>query len=1152
MSDYLSQGLSPTIPRPAEAVPAQTPAARNIALKNVSAWQLNQALRNIIGSRLSAIPGSSREANRFYLAMADQGGAELFFDYGANRITVQGSPQAQRSAALLIEALDDGPKRSGEETRLVALQTARADAVRKMASAVSSEETARAVQLPVAMRVLGEGGTSAPEASRTRREGDSPIVSAQKMGQSPVLLAQAGPGGNPPSNGPPAEETKERAGGLIGSVQVQMIEGLGVVVIRGNRRDVEQVMKIIEQIEKLSAETEPEIVVHPLRFVNSESLADLVKSLYTEVFLDRQGSVSITALVKPNALLLIGRKENVERVLELVGKLDQPASPDAQFRVFRLRQAAAANVETILNELYQQSTTMRQAPGQQAETETTGLAVRARITADARTNAVIVLAAPRDLNEIAALIERLDSATSEAVNELRVIQLQHSLASDLAEVIRSAIGASSATGRGTTTAPGALFRPGQPGGTSASGTAQQRSAILQFFARDGKRQRLLQSGILSDVQITADARSNAILLAAPAESIDLLEALIKELDQLPGAEAQIKVFQIVNGDASDMANTLQLLFSAQGGANNARGGGVGMTPFGPVLMSGGGEESTLVPLRFAVDIRTNCIIATGTADALRIVETLLYRLDLSDVQNRKTEVYRLKNAPAQAVAEAIQNFLQSEQTVEQLAIGGEALPFEQISRQVVVVPENNTNSLIVSTTPNYFQEIIRLVKELDHQPPMVMIQVLIAEVTLNDTDELGVEMGLQDSILFDRSVANVPGFLFNNQQLGNNTGAANPDWTGAQGLSSFSMGRTSSNAGYGGFVFSASSESVSVLVRALKDCNRLNVLSRPQIMTLDNQPAYVQVGQYVPTVTGLQTNATGGTLSGTEYAQTGIIMQVWPRVSPENTVLMQVYASKSDTSPTGGIPIGISDGQPVIAPRFDVQMANTTVTVGTGQTVALGGLITKSREEFHRKVPGLGDVPVLGRLFRFDGVREEKTELLIILTPHVVRRPEDAESIKRVEAARMNWCLSDVTGLMPDDALRLRSGEWSDQETSVFYPDGDPNAPQKPFVPESGEQGQREPIPVPPGAPQAIPQNGSSGWHQTPSSPSAPGPPDLPREPAALPDSGQVRSQLPPASPAVVRVPAAEPAPTSASGGVIPTLYDAPPRYPTTQTPFYR
>jgi general secretion pathway protein D len=285
-----------------------------------------------------------------------------------------------------------------------------------------------------------------------------------------------------------------------------------------------------------------------------------------------------------------------------------------------------------------------------------------------------------------------------------------------------------------------------------------------------------------------------------------------------------------------------------------------------------------------------------------------------------------------------------------------------------------------------------------------------------------------------------------------------------------------------------------------------------------------------------------------------VILSVLPRVSPDNMVVMEVLANRSALSTTQSVPVGVSEGQPLLAPVIDQTQAQTTISTMNGQTVVLGGLITKRKNETHRKVPGLGDVPVFGRLFRYDSVSELKTEMLIILTPHVVRNGDDIEAIKRVEAARMNWCLTDVMSLAPDDAFRIRSGEWSDQETHVIYPDTNPQALPMPAPPEPRENKKQEAIPAPPAIPQMLPPGHPSTSSGTPRSPAAPSPPDLPREPAALPASSGAQSQpSPTASAAVVRVPAVESAQSSSTAqGVMPTVFDAPPRYPATQTPFYR
>ncbi len=206
---------------------------------------------------------------------------------------------------------------------------------------------------------------------------------------------------------------------------------------------------------------------------------------------------------------------------------------------------------------------------------------------------------------------------------------------------------------------------------------------------------------------------------------------------------------------------------------------------------------------------------------------------------------------------------------------------------------------------------------------MVVIQVLIADVTLRSTDEFGVELGLQDAILFDRSTATgtglaqslVPGFNFNNQPLGNSGSAsalASANNVGGQSLTNFAVGRSNGDLGFGGLVLSASSESVSVLLRALKENRRLEVLARPQLTTLNNQTAYVQVGQHVPTVAAVSLTNFGQTNSITYY-DVGVILQVTPRISPDGMVVMEIDAIRSEVGPESeGIPISITNTGGVI------------------------------------------------------------------------------------------------------------------------------------------------------------------------------------------------------------------------------------------------
>jgi general secretion pathway protein D len=168
---------------------------------------------------------------------------------------------------------------------------------------------------------------------------------------------------------------------------------------------------------------------------------------------------------------------------------------------------------------------------------------------------------------------------------------------------------------------------------------------------------------------------------------------------------------------------------------------------------------------------------------------------------------------------------------------------------------------------------------------------------------------------------------------------------------------------------------------------------------------------------------------------------VTPRISPDGKVVMEIDAEKSEVNYIDGLPISITgtanststDLTSVRAPAFDTTMAQTTVSAADGETIVLGGLIQKTDENVQRKVPYLGDIPVLGNLFKYHFERSRRRELLIVLTPHVIRGAEDAERIKRIESARMHWCLQAVREIHNDDGLTSAS-----EAGEVIYPHENP------------------------------------------------------------------------------------------------------------------
>jgi hypothetical protein len=186
-----------------------------------------------------------------------------------------------------------------------------------------------------------------------------------------------------------------------------------------------------------------------------------------------------------------------------------------------------------------------------------------------------------------------------------------------------------------------------------------------------------------------------------------------------------------------------------------------------------------------------------------------------------------------------------------------------------------------------------------------------------------------------------------------------------------------------------------------------------------------------------------------------LIIGVTPRISPEGNVVMEIDAEKSKLGPESeGIPVSISaNGNVIRSPRVDTITAQATVSAADGETIILGGLISRSTRTEHRQVPWLGDIPVLKYFFSYDFNQLQRTELLIIMTPHVVRSQGDMERLKQAEFARMSWCEADIFEIHGDVYPSTNmTVEMMDREGwDVVYPDSDPRGRPEPIMESSRE-----------------------------------------------------------------------------------------------------
>jgi len=285
-----------------------------------------------------------------------------------------------------------------------------------------------------------------------------------------------------------------------------------------------------------------------------------------------------------------------------------------------------------------------------------------------------------------------------------------------------------------------------------------------------------------------------------------------------------------------------------------------------------------------------------------------------------------------------------------------------LAEDVVIQTDPETGSLIIVTDDETNQYIQRIVRDLDKPVPQVLIKVLFLEVTHSNDLDLGVEGSIQYGSSGEKDVVEI-----------------------IHGLS---------DEVSGGF-YRIIDEDLSVTLRALATVGKLEVLSRPSVLARQNQEAVITVGQEVPFIRNTRVTQDGQTINTVEYEDIGIILRVTPFVNPEG--LVEMYLNPEISTLTGET-IPISDT--VDAPVFAKRAAETGVVVPDGKTVVIGGLMEDNKTESVRKIPVLNRIPLLGKVFQRTVISDAKTELLIFLTPHVVRGGDQLDKLSAYERSK--------------------------------------------------------------------------------------------------------------------------------------------------------
>ena len=394
------------------------------------------------------------------------------------------------------------------------------------------------------------------------------------------------------------------------------------------------------------------------------------------------------------------------------------------------------------------------------------------------------------------------------------------------------------------------------------------------------------------------------------------------------------------------------------------------------------KDGSLIPYA-----ATSSLIITDSVSNIRKMESLIRMLDVPVSEGKgKINVYYLKHANAEDFAK-VMSALVSRLPATPAGSVQPAGPATILEGTVTITADKATNSLIIVASPGDYETVKDVIQKLDIRRRQVYVEAAIIEMGLNKARELGFEFQATNlnSIENSNTKQAIGGTNFGN--IGNVIA------NGPAGLASL----TGLNVGAvkGVFTFKGVEYlNVGALLHALQTDTDVNVLSTPNILTTDNQKAEIMVGENIPFVTGQsQTAATGGQiLSQIDRRDVGISLKITPQITSEDNVRLDVYQEISDITTTPGL------NPNIVGPSTTKRAATTTVVVRDRQTMVIGGLIQDKVNSTTSKVPLLGDIPILGWLFKYNTTTVQKVNLMIFITPYIVKNESDVAELTKNKA----------------------------------------------------------------------------------------------------------------------------------------------------------
>jgi general secretion pathway protein D len=487
--------------------------------------------------------------------------------------------------------------------------------------------------------------------------------------------------------------------------------------------------------------------------------------------------------------------------------------------------------------------------------------------------------------------------------------------------------------------------------------------------------------------------NNTLVITDYASNVERIRKIISAID-VP-ASSDLQTVKLQYASAVDIANTMvRLLPEASANPSN---------PGAPAKLSVG------------VEPRTNSLIIRADSPALITrLRALVAQIDTPTAANGNINVVYLKNAEATKIAETLRGLMGGASASTNSLSASNAVGTQPNLVSSSPAPASNiqayaaTNSLIITAPDHVYNALRSVIDKLDQRRAQVYVEALIVEVTSSVAAEFGIQW--QDLTGVTRGGAQVIGGTnFGGSGTNIITGAQNIGTIG-QGLNIGVVRGQVTLPGIGTVL------NLGALARALENDQRANVLSTPNILTLDNEEAKIVVGQNVPFVTGSYTQSTSiatNPFQTIERKDIGLTLRVTPQVAEGGAVKLKVFQEVSSVVPTSST-IRSAD---LITNKRSIE---NTVLVDDGQTVVIGGLISDDAKNGDSRVPLLGDIPVIGNLFKYQTRSREKTNLMVFLRPLVIR---DSKIAAQLTGSRYDYIRGEQAGhLREADSLLPPAG----------------------------------------------------------------------------------------------------------------------------------